>query len=145
MLPRFYPPALVPNSVIYTGTHDNDTTLGWYLDMVRAETQGEIGPLGQPVIGATRFGDYMRSFARLEARVQANVSWDMIEVALASPSALAGMPVADLLSKGSEARINLPGDTSRPWWDWRATREEWDPGALATRLGRLNTHYGRLG
>jgi len=141
---RFYPTALVPNSVIYTGTHDNDTSLGWYLAMVRAETQGEHDPLGQPVLGATRFGEYMRGFPRVEERLQTNVSWDMIEVALASPSALAGLPAGDLLCKGSEGRLNLPGDTSRSWWDWRATREEWHLDRLAARLRKLNAHYGRL-
>lgn len=141
---RFYPPHLVPNSVIYTGTHDNDTSLGWYLGMVRAETQGARDPMGQEVLGATRFDGYMGPFVRHEWRSQRNVSWDMIEVALASASGLAAIPVGDLLCKGTEGRINLPGDISRPWWDWRATREEWRPWELAPRWRALNAHYGRL-
>ena len=55
------------------------------------------------------------------------------------------MPIADILRLGAEARVNLPGDVSRPWWDWRARREELEDAALAPALRRLNDHYGRAG
>lgn len=142
---RFLPQNLVENSVIYTGTHDNNTTLGWYLDMARAETQGAHDPLGQPVQGATRYHAHMAGFRRLDERPQMNVSWDLVELALASPSAVAGVPIADILRRGEEARVNLPGDISRPWWDWRARREDLEDAALASALRRMNTHYGRAG
>jgi 4-alpha-glucanotransferase len=141
--PRHRPARVPPNSVLYTGTHDNDTALGWYLDMVAGENAEALDSMGNPVLGASNFDRYMRRFPRAEKRRRRCVSWDMIEAALASRSCLAGAPMQDLLALGAEARMNLPGNVARPWWAWRATREQMRAESTARRLRLLTRRYGR--
>ncbi|MCL7743986.1 4-alpha-glucanotransferase [Guyparkeria hydrothermalis] len=91
-----------PQSVVYTGTHDNDTTLGWWWSLDDAQRAGIRREL-ETVAGidpATPMPDAL------------------VEVALGSRASLAILPVADLLNLGSEARINVPG-TSEGNWTWR--------------------------
>ncbi len=97
------------------------------------------------MLGASRFDAYMAPYVRASERPQKNVSWDMIEVALSTCSAVAGLPIADVLRKGSEGRFNLPGDTTRSWWDWRALPGDLWADGLAARLRALNAYYARLG
>jgi 4-alpha-glucanotransferase len=107
-------------SVAYTGTHDNDTTLGWYSHL-DADTSRRVNQyLG---VGAS---------AMPEA---------LIRAALGSVARLAVVPVQDLLGLGSEARLNTPGTVSGNW-AWRLP-----PAALSASLARryaaLNAVYGR--
>jgi len=95
-LPHFYP----RDSVVYTGTHDNDTTRGW------------LSSLSGP--GAAR----IRRYFGLEE--EDNSAWPLIEAGFASVSRMAIFPVQDLLDLGSEARLNRPG-TSAGNWKWRFT------------------------
>ena len=106
------------NSVVYTGTHDNDTTIGWF--------HGAPGP------------DSTRTAADLDAerhRVRTHLScdgaeihWDMIALAMRAPSRTAVVPLQDVLGLGSEARMNVPG---RPWgnWQWRFCWDALEPEA----------------
>jgi 4-alpha-glucanotransferase len=107
-LPHFFPPV----SVVYTGTHDNDTTRGW-LESLPDEEYGQV---------ADYFGlDGSRS------------AWPMVRAAFASVARLAVIPVQDLMDLPSTARINRPGTTDGNW-RWRFTRE-----ALA-ELSRARAH-----
>ncbi len=90
------------NSVVYPGTHDNDTTLGWY------EQAGE----------KTR--DHVRRYLRVSG---AEIGWDFTRLAYASVANLAVLPLQDLLSLGSSARFNTPG-SSQGNWTWRYRPEQ---------------------
>jgi 4-alpha-glucanotransferase len=85
------------NSVVYPGTHDNDTTQGWY-----ASTEEK-----------TR--DHVRRYLRIGGQ---DISWDFLRAAYASVANLAIVSLPDLLSLGSEARFNTPGK-SQGNWTWR--------------------------
>jgi len=110
----------VQNCVVYTGTHDNDTALGWFAQLGTAER--------------TRALRYLHSDGQA-------MHWDMIRAALASVADTAIVPVQDVLGLGTTARMNLPG-TSHRNWSWRL-----QPGQLHTslseRLLELTCTYGR--
>jgi 4-alpha-glucanotransferase len=93
-----------PNSVLYPGTHDNDTAWGWF------------NKQSDPV------QDFFRRYLRVPGTA---VPWDMIRAGYASPSRLFIVPMQDLLSLGSEARMNTPG-LAVGNWQWRLTREQLD-------------------
>jgi 4-alpha-glucanotransferase len=85
------------NSVVYPGTHDNDTTLGWY----RSADE------------KTR--DHVRRYLRVDGR---EVGWDFIRAAYGSVANLAVIPLQDFLNLGSDARFNTPGHPQGNW-SWR--------------------------
>jgi 4-alpha-glucanotransferase len=116
-LPHNYPD---PNCVVYTGTHDNDTTRGWYASASRSEREGVaryLGARGQDIVG------------------------DLMRLALSSTARTAIVPLQDVLELGSEARMNTPGATEGNWV-WRVRAEQLDP-ACADRLAELTEVYGR--
>jgi len=102
--PEGYP----ANSVVYTGTHDNDTTVGWY-----HSEAGRDSTRTAAEIDAERHR--VRSYLSCDG---GEIHWDMIALAMRSPSNTAVVPLQDVLGLGSEARMNVPG---RPWgnWQWR--------------------------
>ncbi|MGE5222421.1 MAG: 4-alpha-glucanotransferase [Omnitrophica WOR_2 bacterium] len=118
---RFLPFNYDRNTVVYTGTHDNDTTRGWYRnaasDKDRAFMHRYMGTDGQ------------------------DISWDMIRLAWASVAVLAVAPLQDVLDLGSEARMNLPGVASG-YWRWRF-RKDLLKEAILDRLGEMTSIYGR--
>lgn len=93
----YLPHNVVPGSMVYTGTHDNDTTVGWY----QAASRGE----------QRHVRDYLRTRGNTVHR-------DMIRAAWGSVGVLACAPVQDVLGLGSEARMNVPG-TATGNWGWR--------------------------
>jgi 4-alpha-glucanotransferase len=108
------------DTVVYTGTHDNDTTTGWYAtldDNARRHLQDYLG------------------------------LWDgdgpdaLMRAALASVAQLAVLPLQDILQLGSEARLNLPGTVTGNW-QWRAPPDGLTP-ALARHHRELNALFGR--
>jgi 4-alpha-glucanotransferase len=103
-------------SVVYTGTHDNDTTLGWWESLTNEQ----------------------RAWTELDP---ADPAWSLIEVAWSSRAALAIAPLQDVLSLGSEARMNLPG-TEDGNWQWRF-EEGALTGELAARLRALTESSSR--
>ncbi|MGH8244914.1 MAG: 4-alpha-glucanotransferase, partial [Gammaproteobacteria bacterium] len=107
--------------VVYTGTHDNNTTLGWYKDL-------DPG-------GRTRVLEYL-------GNPQEPMPWPLIRAALASVCKTALVPMQDVLALDAADRINTPG-TLNVNWRWRLN---WDlvTGELAARLRDLNSLYGRL-
>jgi 4-alpha-glucanotransferase len=104
----------VENQVVYTGTHDHDTIRGWY---------ESLGPAQRALLDPTldRFGI-----------VEAEPWWALIRLAYASPARLAMVQAQDPLGLGSEARMNMPGSTERPW-RWRLSEI---PGLDVARLLR---------
>ncbi len=105
---------------VYTGTHDNNTVLGWWADRDSA-TQHAV---------------------RRYLNHGSELNWDFIRAALASVAALALFPMQDVLGLGTEACMNRPG-TSEGNWMWRY-REEMLSDAAALRLRELTRLYGRL-
>jgi 4-alpha-glucanotransferase len=116
-LPHNYP----ANCVAYTGTHDNDTTRGWYATVPEVEK------------------DYYR---RYTGRDGSDVTWDLIRLAWASVADLAIAPMQDVLDMGTESRMNLPG-TAEGNWKWRMPESglnEW----ASSRLVAMTEVYGRV-
>ena len=109
------------SSVIYTGTHDNDTTKGWYQSATPQEQ------------------DHFRRYMNVSGE---NASWDMIRLASSSPCMYAIFPLQDVLSLGSEARMNTPGT---PWgnWQFRYQKEQLTP-QLAQSLLYITQLFGRV-
>ena len=99
-LPRNYP----SNTVVYTGTHDNPTSRGWYEELPPNQRQNLRHYLNSPQ------GDAREA------------AWDLMRLAWSSPAALAIAPLQDLLSLGAEARMNVPGRAEGNW-SWRCTEE----------------------
>lgn len=108
------------NAVVYTGTHDNDTTLGWY----------------ESVDDATRrlVNDYVGS-------TEEAMPWPMVRLALASVARTAVIPMQDVLGLGGGHRMNTPGTTEENWL-WRFQWAQLPEGA-AERLRHLTQLYGR--
>lgn len=117
----FLPQHHVPNTVVYTGTHDNDTTLGWWAGIDERERR-----FVHEVIGPGS-GD---------------MAWDLMAAGSASIADTFIAPVQDVLSLGSEARLNTPGRASGNW-TWRLAPGTLTP-AHAERLNALALTFGRL-
>ena len=105
------------NVVAYTGTHDNDTALGWFLS--RAESDPSEMERAVEELGSTA-----DTFA-----------WDLISAVMHSIARVAIMPVQDLLGLGTEARMNEPGTTAGNW-TWRLGRDELTAD-IVDRMARL--------
>jgi 4-alpha-glucanotransferase len=122
---NFYlPHNLRANSVVYPGTHDNDTTRGWYASLN----------------GKTL--DHLRRYLRISG---AEISWDFIRTAYASVGNLAIIPLQDLLNLGTEARFNLPGTSEGNWqWRYRPAQLEKLKSESTPYLREIGDLYGRL-
>jgi len=107
----FQPHRYRRRSVVYTGTHDNDTTVGWWNDRGSASSTRTPEQISKERAFAKT---YLGSDGR-------EIHWDMIRAALASVADVAIIPAQDLLGLGSEARMNLPG-TAEDNWRWRLER-----------------------
>ena len=116
----YLPHRHVPNAVVYTGTHDNDTARGWWNGLTGEER--------------ARVRDYLGSDG-------AEIEWDLIRAAYSSVAARAIVPVQDVFGLGSEARMNTPGEGAGSW-SWRAREEDFTP-ERAARLRRLASLTGR--
>lgn len=117
-LPHHFP----KNSVCYTGTHDNNTTVGWFLADASEEAK-------QTAL----------EYAHTDG---SNIAWDLIGIAWHCPSDTVLAPVQDLLSLGEYARMNFPGKSGGNW-QWRALPESLTP-TLSQQLLALTVHTGRL-
>ena len=93
----YLPHNLRANSVIYPGSHDNDTTPGWY------------------AAADEKTRDHLRRYLRVSG---GEVGWDLVRSAYSAVSSLTVIPLQDLLGLGSEARFNLPGKADGNW-QWR--------------------------
>jgi 4-alpha-glucanotransferase len=116
----YLPHNFTKNCVVYTGTHDNDTAMGWITNAKPEDKKYMLEYIGKE-------GDFN--------------CWDLIRLAWASVADTAIVPMQDLLCLGTEARMNLPGTTSNNW-TWRAKSSDFDAN-LAKRLAKLTELYGR--
>jgi 4-alpha-glucanotransferase len=98
---NFLPHNFGRNCVVYTGTHDNETTLGWYHNSSVDEK------------------DHVRRYMASDG---SDIGWDLIRLAYASVADTAVIPLQDLMSLDNEARMNYPGRVGG-WWTWRYTEE----------------------
>jgi 4-alpha-glucanotransferase len=116
-LPHNYP----RHCVAYTGTHDNDTSVGWFNSAPAKEV------------------DLCRRYL---ARPGTDIAWDLIRAIWSSAAVFSLAPMQDFLSLGTEARMNLPG---RPGgnWTWRVKTGDLSP-ELAARIHENNYLYSRL-
>ncbi|MBK8903259.1 MAG: 4-alpha-glucanotransferase [Anaerolineaceae bacterium] len=118
---NFLPHTFDKNSVVYTGTHDNETVLGWYRNATEAER------------------DHIRRYLQVSGQ---DISWDMTRLAYMSVANTAVATLQDLMGLGNEARMNYPGRVGG-YWRWRylphmLTQE------IATRLREITELYGRV-
>lgn len=114
------------DSAVYTGTHDNDTTLGWF--------DREIAPRD----------DWRDRVCRLAGADRAGIAWGMMEMAWRSSGDLAIAPMQDILSLSTSARMNTPGTAwpAAPNWRWRMTSGQLKP-EDARRLAELTDRHRR--
>jgi 4-alpha-glucanotransferase len=129
--PDFRPHNFTPNLVVYTGTHDNDTTIGWWTGGTGHSTRSDAD--------LTIERDFARRYLAIDD--DREVHWDVIRAALASVADTAIIPAQDLLGLGSEARMNQPGTASGNW-RWRLTPGQLTP-EIARRLGVMTETYER--
>jgi len=129
--PSFRPHNYVRNLVAYTGTHDNDTVVGWW------NSKGGTDSIRTPE-DVVKEHAFARTYLGGEDEP---INWRMIRAVLASVVDTAIIPLQDVLGLGSEARMNLPG-TSRGNWRWRFPPDTLNS-ELAERLLRLNRVYDR--
>ena len=121
----YLPHCYTPNTVVYTGTHDNQTLLSWYgelTDRDRAEADDYLG------------------FKKDTAPEDRN--WAFIRLAMESVSDTCIIPIQDYLVLGGEARINQPS-TLNGNWTWRLSEDSFDDGLIA-RIRRLTEITERL-
>jgi 4-alpha-glucanotransferase len=128
--PGILPHTYTTDTAAYTGTHDNDTTVGWW------KSTGEGTTHSPEQIAAERA--FARTYLGCE---DAEIHWGFIRVILSSVAELAIMPLQDILGLGSEARMNTPG-TLGGNWRWRYRSDMLTP-ETRQRLARLTTLYGR--
>ena len=116
----FLPHNFLPQAVVYTGTHDNDTTLGWYQKRSEAEK------------------DLVRRYL---GRDDHDIVWEFIRLAMASVARFAVIPFQDVLALGTDARMNTPSVLGGNWqWRFRAeAMNDWTAG----RLREMVELYGR--
>ena len=119
-LPHNYP----ENSVVYTGTHDNDTTRGWYHSTDKA----------------TR--DFAKEYINTQRLDEDDLAWDFIRLAMSSIARLCITPMQDLLNLDGKARINVPS-TLGGNWTWRMEKGKFDEKTVE-RLKRMTWLYERL-
>lgn len=116
----FLPHNFPRNCAVYTGTHDNDTSCGWYASAPESE----------------------RDFARRYlARSGQDIAWDLIRIAWQSVAVFSLAPMQDLLSLGTQARMNFPGQPAGNW-TWRMPADALNE-SLRIRLKEANDLYGR--
>lgn len=120
--PRNYP----ENVWAYTGTHDNDTTLGWFWE-------------NNPRRRVWRLDRRRRSLYR---KVGGDIPWGLMEMVSRSRAKTSIFPVQDILGLGTEARMNIPGTTSGNW-EWRLRAGQLTDKTLE-RLHELTSATGRL-
>jgi 4-alpha-glucanotransferase len=130
--PLFRPESYPANCVVYTGTHDNDTTVGWY----RSEPGRDSTRSAEQI---AREQHATRVYLSCDG---SEIHWDLIRLAITSPANAAIYPLQDVLGLGSEARMNVPGREGGNW-QWRFRWEQLTP-AMEQRLADLTRAGGRV-
>lgn len=120
------------NALVYTGTHDTDTTVGWF------QSQGG----NDSTLNAEQIAHEQRHCLKYLGTDGREIHWDFIRAAFASVANLAILPLQDLLGLDSSARMNLPGSPDGNW-SWRFQAEALTDEVRA-RLREMTELYGRL-
>ena len=115
------PANITPDRVVYTGTHDNDTTLGWFQSLQEHEQKHVLDTLG---IGPG-----------------ADIVDTMITTAMNTDAILSMFPLQDILKLGAEARMNTPGDADN-LWQWKFDWSQITPD-IASHLNKVTCHAKR--
>lgn len=119
----YLPHNYTKNCVVYTGTHDNDTTLGWYTSLAKEDR---------------KFADKYLNIRDDEEEVE----WEFIRAAISSVADIAIIPMQDYLGLDETARINIPS-TLGDNWKWRMKKNVCTD-KLAERIKKLSKLYGRV-
>jgi 4-alpha-glucanotransferase len=128
---EFKPFSFTPNTVVYTGTHDNDTTIGWF-----KSTGAENSTRSEEDVKEER--SLVLKYLGTDG---SEINWDFIRLALSSVANTAIIPLQDVLGLGSEARMNVPARVSGNWI-WRYRSEQLTP-EIRWRLAEMADVYGR--
>ena len=129
--PSFRPHNYSRELAVYTGGHDNDTTVGWW-------TSTGVGESTRSAEDIRKEREFAKAYLGFENEP---VNWVFVRTILASVAAIAIIPLQDVLGLGSEARMNLPGTASGNWkWRYRASALTAD---IETRLRKLAVTYDR--
>ena len=128
---EFKPHNFPRERVVYTGTHDNDTTMGWW-------SSTGVGDSTRNADEVAREKAYAKRYLGTDGR---EMHWVLMRAALASVANTVLIPMQDVLGLGNEARMNLPGRQSGNW-GFRFTWEQLTP-AITTRLRELVDTYDR--
>lgn len=118
----YLPHNYTKNAVVYTGTHDNDTTRGWYTSSSRKQVQ------------------FIRKYVNI--RSSRTATYDLIRLAMQSVADTAIIPIQDYLDIGSDGRINIPSTLGGNWC-WRVLPGELTP-ELAEKMREFASVYGRI-
>jgi 4-alpha-glucanotransferase len=116
----FLPHSYTADCVVYTGSHDNETTLGWYQNATDDEQ------------------DHVRRYLGRDGH---DIVWDLIRMAHQSVATMSVIPMQDLMQLDNSARMNFPGKTGG-YWSWRFT-EEMLTESISNRFKDLTDMYGR--
>ncbi|NBT89798.1 MAG: 4-alpha-glucanotransferase [Verrucomicrobia bacterium] len=128
---EFRPDSYPKDCVVYTGTHDNDTTVGWY----RSEPGKDSTRTAEQI---ERERHTIRTYLHCDG---SQIHWDLIALALRSNANTALYPMQDILGMDSSARMNVPGREGGNW-AWRFRWEQLTPD-IEQRLGRLTRESNR--
>jgi 4-alpha-glucanotransferase len=127
----FLPHAYQRNKVVYTGTHDNDTVVGWWTNGVGNSTRTAAAVAKEHARALTYLGGD-----------GSEIHWDFIRALLVSVADTAIVPLQDVLGLGSEARMNLPG-SSQGNWRWRYVASDLTP-TIRQRLRAITEASARI-
>ncbi len=122
----------IPNSVAYTGTHDNDTTVGWFNSGAGKGSTRDVSQIKKE-------HDFCLKYLNSNG---AEIHWDFVRAVWSSVADSAVAPMQDLLGLGNEARMNLPASSSGNWY-WQCREGDFSD-EIADRLKNLTEIYGRI-
>lgn len=122
----------ITNCVAYTGTHDNDTTVGWFLSQAGAGSTRDASEISHE-------HDFCLSYLNSDG---SEIHWDLIRAVWASVADTAITPMPDILGLGTEGRMNLPASESGNW-HWRMDKAAVTP-EMTLKLRELTELYGRI-
>lgn len=120
---NYLPHTYIPNCVVYTGTHDNDTTRGWYHNVGK------------------ECRDFAKEYLRKPALDEDTLSWDFIAMAMSSVADLCVIPIQDFLCLDEKARINIPSTLGNNWV-WRLKKGQITE-KLTEDIYKMTKMYGR--
>jgi 4-alpha-glucanotransferase len=133
----FLPHQYVPNAIAYTGTHDNDTFVGWFEDK-----GSRSGPRSAKQAQKERRAAIAYLAGPLGRALPAQVHWEGVRAVYGSVARTAIIPMQDLLGLGNESRMNMPG-SAKGNWEWRVRSRDLSP-KLSQTLRDFTSTYGRL-